>query len=133
MGNHRYEVTAPCYYGGIYRTPTKHRIVVVDEQFSKRLQPSYLKLLPDRTEQIEADAEARDEAEEQARLDAEELAAEKTKVVEEAPPMTVAECKAYLDGNEVVYDNRSNVAALRVFVENHKLQQDVIAATKDGE
>ncbi len=57
-GNYRYRVTKPCYYQDVYRTPTKHNIVVVQEKFGKKEKPSYLELIPDNTAEIEAAAKA---------------------------------------------------------------------------
>lgn len=42
----KYKVTAPCYYGGVYRTPeNKHSVVVVDKKFVEKEKPSYLELI----------------------------------------------------------------------------------------
>ena len=45
MDNYRYQVTAPCFYGGVYRTPNKHCVVVEEKPLTKVSLPSYLKPL----------------------------------------------------------------------------------------
>ncbi len=100
MSKFRYKVTAPCYFDDVYRTPTKHSIVVRAEKFHKDEKPSYLELLPDNTAEIEEAAEAA------------------------AKAMTIKECKEYLDEAEVDYDPKATVAILRAMVDDHKAESE---------
>lgn len=50
----QYKVTKPCYFDGVYRTPSKHNIVDVQKKFTKKNQPSYLELIDEESAQPDA-------------------------------------------------------------------------------
>lgn len=68
---HQYKVTEPCYYGGVYRTPTnKHRIVTLQKKLSEKAKPRYLEYMeevvpevPELTKEEKAAAELAAQAE----------------------------------------------------------------------